>query len=86
MPGLEVNTVEGSQKLTAILFLVILVLVAAVLYPTIGERVADLTNSSHDDYVGADSEAIVAMIPIFYWLAIALVAVGVAVTAIKDAL
>lgn len=84
--GLEVNPLEGSAKLTAILFLVILVLVAAVLYPTVGERVDNMTNASHEDYVGSDSEAIVAMIPIFYWLAIALVAVGVAVTAIKDAL
>lgn len=77
---------EGSNKLTAILFLVILVLVASVLYPTVGDRVDDMTNSSHEDYVGADSEAIVAMIPIFYWLAIALVAVGTAVVAIRDAL
>lgn len=76
---------NADNKITMLLGVVILIVVAAALYPLVGDRVADLTNSSHDDYVGADTEAIVSMIPLFYWLGVALVTIGVAIVAIKSA-
>lgn len=77
---------ESDAKLTGLIVLVILVVVAAVLYPLVGDRVADLTNESGADYVGSDSESIVSMIPIFYWLGVALAVIGGAVVAIKSSL
>lgn len=62
---------------------VIFVVIAAVLFPMLGDRVDNLTNASHEDYVGADSADIVSMIPLFYWLAVALTVIGIAIYAIK---
>ena len=77
---------EGADsKITMLLGIVILIVVAAALYPLVGDSVDNLTNSSHEDYVGADTEAVVGMIPLFYWLGIALVTIGVAIVAIKSA-
>lgn len=75
----------ADSKVTVLLGVVILVVVAAALYPLVGSAVDDLTNTSHEDYVGEDSEDIVGMIPLFYWLAIALTTIGVAIVAIKGA-
>jgi hypothetical protein len=63
---------------------VVFVLIAAMVYPLIGDQVADLTNESGEDYVGADEAGLVAMIPLFYWLAILLVVIGIAIVAIRD--
>jgi hypothetical protein len=73
-----------ENRMGMLVSVVILVVIAAVVYPLLGDRVDNLTNESHDDYVGADSEGIVAMIPLFYWLAVALTVIGVAIIAIKD--
>ena len=70
---------------TAVLLgMVIFLVIAAVVYPLVGDRVADLTNVSSDNYVGADEADLVSMIPLFYWLAILLVVIGVAIVAIRD--
>ena len=76
---------EGQNKITMLLAVVVLIVIAAALYPMVGDRVDNLTNSSHEDYVGADTESIVSMIPLFYWLSIALTIIGVAIVAIKGA-
>jgi len=77
---------EGADnKITMLLGVVILIVVAAALYPLVGDKVADLSNASHEDYVGSDVESIVDMIPLFYWLGVALVTIGVAIVAIKSA-
>lgn len=62
-----------------------MVVISAVVYPLVGDNVDNLTNSSHEDYAGADNEAIISMIPLFYWLGVALVVIGVAVMALKGA-
>lgn len=77
---------EGADnKITMLLGVVILIVVAAALYPLVGDKVADLSNASNEDYVGSDVESIVDMIPLFYWLGVALVTIGVAIVAIKSA-
>ena len=58
-------------------------LVAAVIYPIIGGQIDNMSNATHDDYVGEDSETLVDMIPLFYWLAILLAVIGFALVAIK---
>lgn len=63
--------------------IVVFILVAAVVYPIIGGQITNMTNATHDDYVGADSSALVSMIPLFYWLAVLLAVIGFALVAIK---
>ena len=70
-------------KVSTLIGLVVFILVAAVVYPIIGGQVDNMSNASHDDYVGADSETLVDMIPLFYWLAILLAVIGFALVAIK---
>jgi len=79
---------EGADnKITMLLGIVILIVVAAALYPLVGDSVDNLTNDSplNEDYVGDDTAGVVGMIPLFYWLGIALVTIGVAIVAIKSA-
>ncbi|OGC92217.1 MAG: hypothetical protein A2W25_11415 [candidate division Zixibacteria bacterium RBG_16_53_22] len=75
---------SGAVNTAVLLGMVIFVLIAAVVYPLVGDRVADLTNESSENYVGASEADLVSMIPLFYWLAILLVVIGVAIVAIKD--
>ena len=70
-------------KVSTLIGLVVFILVAAVIYPVIGTQVDNMSNTTHDDYVGADSETLVDMIPLFYWLAILLAVIGFALVAIK---
>ena len=70
-------------KVSVLVGLVVFILVAAVIYPIIGGQVDNMTNTTHDDYVGADSATLVSMIPLFYWLAILLAVIGFALVAIK---
>jgi len=75
---------SGAINTAILLGMVIFVLIAAAVYPLVGDRVTDLTNKTGENYVG-DSEAdLVSMIPLFYWLSILLVVIGVAIVAIKD--
>jgi len=76
---------EPDGKMGLLIATVIFVVLAAVIYPLLGDRVDNLTNTSHEDYVGDDSADIVSMIPLFYWLAVALTVIGVAIVAIKQA-
>jgi len=76
---------SGQVNTAMLLGTVVFILIAAVVYPLVGDRVASLTNASSDDYVGADSSDLVSMIPLFYWLAILLVVIGIAIVAIRDA-
>ena len=78
------RNISGAVNTAMLLGMVVFVLIAAVVYPLVGNRVADLTNATGDDYVGADSADLVSMIPLFYWLAILLVVIGIAIVAIKD--
>lgn len=72
------------MQINVLLGVVIMVVISAVVYPLVGDNVDNLTNESHEDYAGADNEAIISMIPLFYWLGIALVVIGVAITAMRD--
>ena len=74
----------GAVNTAILLGMVIFVLIAAVVYPLVGDRVSGLTNASSEDYVGEDSASLVGMIPLFYWLAILLVVIGTAIAAIKE--
>lgn len=71
------------EHINTLIGMVILVVIAAVLYPLVGTAVADLTCSTGPSYVGDSTAAIVGMIPIFYWLGIVLVIIGAAVVGIK---
>ena len=75
---------SGAISTATLLGMVIFVLIAAVVYPLVGDRVSSLTNVSSEDYVGEDSASLVGMIPLFYWLAILLCVIGTAIVAIKD--
>jgi len=77
----------GSAALIGTMIsIVILVVIGAVLFPLVNDKISDLTNASHEDYVGADTESIVSMIPIFYWLMIALVIIGAAIAVFRTGL
>jgi hypothetical protein len=77
---------KGAVNVGLLISMVVFAVIAFALYPLLGGYVTDFTNESGADYVGEDSAGIVSMIPIFYWLAIALVVIGVALYAIKDAM
>jgi hypothetical protein len=77
---------QGAVNVGLLISMVVFAVIAFALYPLLGGYVDDFTNESGADYVGEDSAGIVSMITIFYWLAIALVVIGVALYAIKDAI
>ena len=77
---------EGVAPTGLLIGMVVFVVIAFALYPLVGGYVSDFTNASSDNYVGADSAGIVGMVPIFYWLGVALTVIGVALYAIKDSL
>ena len=73
---------ENLAKVSSLIGVVVFLLVAAVIYPLINTEVTNMSNATHDDYVGADSESLVDMIPVFYWLAVLLAVIGFALVAI----
>lgn len=75
---------NAMQTVTTLIGAVVLIVIAVVLYPLIGDSVTDLTDNTSANYVGAQSAPIVGLIPIFYWLAVALVVIGIAVISIKQ--
>ena len=83
--NLEVNSIADIAKGTIglILGIMILVLIAGALFPTINESVDNMTNSSHDDYVGADSAGLVSLIPLLYWILVIVVVIGAVLVALK---
>jgi len=68
----------ATNKASSIIGIVILVIIAAVLFPLVNGQVADLTNESSENYVGDSTAGIVSLVPIFYWLLVALVIIGAA--------
>lgn len=77
---------EAAVSTGLLIGMVVFVVIAFALYPLIGGYVTDFTNESAENYVGDDSAGIVSMVPIFYWLGVALTVIGVALYAIKDSL
>lgn len=73
------------QKINVLVMILVLVLVAAVLFPTINSEVTNLTDSGegNDNYVGDDAAGIVSLIPIFYWLLVGLTVIFAAVGSAK---
>jgi len=75
-----------ESKVQALIGIVILVVVAAVLFPLINTQIQDLTDNTSANYVGDSAAGIVALVPIFYWLLVALVVIGAAIVGIKGAM
>lgn len=69
------------QKINVLVMILVLVLVAAVLFPTVNTQVTNLTDdgAGNDNYVGDDAAGIVSLIPIFYWLLVGLTVIFAAV-------
>lgn len=72
-----------SSHVNTLIGIVILVVVAAVLYPLVNDEVTDLTNSTGADYVGDSASGIVSLVPIFYWLMVSLVVIGAAIVGMR---
>lgn len=66
-----------------ILGIIILVIIAGALFPTVNDAVTNMTNTTHDDYVGADSAGLVSLIPLLYWVLVIVVVIGAVMGAIK---
>jgi len=76
----------GTTTMSALIGVVVLVVVAALLFPLVNTQVQDLTNESNPNYVGDNTAAIVSMIPVFYWLAVVLAVIGIAIAVIRGAM
>lgn len=80
----EVNSLaKGAGVIGLILMIIILVIIAGALFPTVNDSVTDMTNATHDDYVGADSAGLVGLIPLLYWVLVVVVVIGAVMGAIK---
>lgn len=75
---------RAEGKSSVLIGIVVLVIIAAVLFPLVNTQIQDLTDNTSENWVGNSTAPIVAMIPVFYWLMIALVVIGAAVISIKD--
>jgi len=75
-----------ESKIQALIGIVVLVVVAAVLFPLVNTQIQDLTCSTGVNYVGDSAAGIVGLVPIFYWLLVALVVIGAAIVGIKGAM
>lgn len=73
------------SKINTLVMILVLVLVAAVLFPTINTKVTNLTDdgAGNDNYVGDDAAGIVSLIPVFYWLLVGLTVIFAAVSSAK---
>jgi hypothetical protein len=75
----------GIQNVVPMLISVVIAFViAAALYGLVQGRVDNMTNVSHEDYVGEDAAGLVSMAPLFYWLAVILTLVGVSLIVLRD--
>lgn len=79
-----------DAKVNKLVMILVLVLVAAVLFPTINAKITNLTNDvpmtptgGNPNYVGDDAAGIVSLIPVFYWLLVGLTVIFAAVAVIK---
>ena len=75
----------ASKAVGLVLMILIIVVIAAALYPTVGDAVDNMTNESHDDYVGAASAGLVSIIPILYWVLVVVVIIGAVMGVLKFA-
>lgn len=75
-----------DAKINKLVMILVLVLVAAVLFPTINSKVTNLTDDAagNANYVGDDAAGIVSLIPVFYWLLVGLTVIFAAVATIRD--
>jgi hypothetical protein len=73
-------------KINTLVMILVMVLVAAVLFPTIQTKVTNLTDdgAANANYVGDDAAGIVTLIPIFYWLLVGLTTIFAAVAGMKS--
>lgn len=55
---------KAGMPIATLISAVILIVVAVVLYPLVGDAVANLTDNTSADYVGDSSAPIVGLIPI----------------------
>jgi hypothetical protein len=74
-----------AQKVTALIGIVILIVIGFVLWPLIGVGVEQMIDNTSDAYVGATAAPIVSMIPIFYFLGLALAVIGMSIVTLKEA-
>lgn len=74
------------QKVNTLVMILVLVLVAAVLFPTINTKVTNLTDdgAGNTNYVGDDAAGIVDLIPVFYWLLVGLTVIFAAVATVRS--
>lgn len=75
----------SNEKVTGLIAVVILVVIGFILYPLIGDTVVNMTDVNNSAYVGESAAPIVGMIPIFYFLGIALAVVGMSIVALRNA-
>lgn len=73
----------ASKAVALVLMILIIVVIAAALFSTVNDSVTDMTNATHDDYVGADSAGLVSLIPLLYWILIVVVIVGAVMGVLK---
>ena len=74
----------GEGKIQTLIGIVILVVIAAVLYPLVGAQINDLTDNTSANFVGNSTAGIVSLVPIFYWLFVALIVIGAAIMGFKE--
>jgi hypothetical protein len=74
-----------DAKISTLVMILVMVLVAAVLFPTINTKVTNLTDDGvgNANYVGDDAAGIVALIPVFYWLLVGLTVIFAAVSTVR---
>jgi len=77
---------SGAMQMSALIGVVVLVVVAALLFPLINNQVNDLTDESGENYVGSNTAPLVSMIPVFYWLAVVLAVIGIAIATIRGSI
>ena len=75
----------ASRAVGLVLMILIIVVIAAALFGTVNDSVTDMTNTTHDDYVGATSAGLVSLIPILYWILVIVVIVGAVMGVLKYA-
>jgi amino acid permease len=73
-----------DAKIGKLVMILVMVLVAAVLFPTIQTKVTNLTDSTGPNYVGDDASGIVSLIPVFYWLLVGLTVIFAAVAGMRE--
>jgi flagellar basal body-associated protein FliL len=77
---------SASLQISTLIGVVILIVVAALIFPLVSTQVADLTDETSKNYVGSTTAPLVSMIPVFYWLAVALAVIGIAIATIRGSM